>query len=140
MFYDPLMYLSVHTGSWFPRSPPSWRRALSAQLSACFEGGSSWTVQPQSLPVSFFFPRYIRPDPQQPSTVTITPPEPHNMEYSIRAANVEDCKDIARMIVVSGHAWRCSCVRLGRHLVAHCDSQATSVDHFMHTMLLFIAN
>lgn len=25
-----------------------------------------------------------------------------NMEYSIRAANVDDCKDIARMIMVSG--------------------------------------
>lgn len=25
-----------------------------------------------------------------------------NMEYSIRAASVEDCKDIARMIMVSG--------------------------------------
>lgn len=33
--------------------------------------------------------------------MSLTPPDPntHNMDFSIRAANVEDCKDIARMIL-----------------------------------------
>lgn len=60
------------------------------------------------------------------------------MEFSIRAANVEDCKDIARMIMVSGHVCACSqcgCIWLGRQLAAM-TLGLTSVDHFLGTTLL----
>lgn len=41
------------------------------------------------------------------SHVSTTSSEIPNMEYSIRAASVEDCKDIARMLMVSGHKSAC---------------------------------
>ena len=30
------------------------------------------------------------------------------MDFTIRAATLEDCKDIARMILVSGHIYLCA--------------------------------